>query len=732
MKSLFTRKILGALLLSTAAIPFGASAQDAVERNAYFGQTHQHTSWSFDAYVFGNTLTGPDDAYEYAQGKTIKHPAGYDMTIGKPLDFMGLTDHSEYMGAVKLANTDGSDLSKDPVAATLKVTKPSDIDAIYLNFTKGMMTATPIEELNDPKVTSPVWKKIVEAADKHNQPGKFTTFAGYEWTSNPNYQNLHRNIFFLDTKKVPDVIFTALDSYHPIDLWEWMDGQRKAGNELLAISHNGNLSNGAMFPTDVDLKGQPIDAAWAETRMRNEPLIEIKQLKGTSETHPLLSPNDEFSSFELLTVKLGGGGGASKVEGSYAREAYQNGLALQDVRGFNPYKFGLIAAGDSHNTGVGYTNDNYSGGHGLLDGTPAERLADKKIAGDTMYPGNLGPSGLAGVWAEENTREALFAAMQRKETFATSGTRLKVRMFGGWDFAADMMDQEDWAKTGYAEGVPMGSDLPKAAGTAPTFAVWAIKDPDNANLDRVQIIKGWTKDGQKFEHIYDVAWSGDRTPDPATGKIPSVGSTVDIVNVTYDNSIGATELKAVWTDPNFDPSLQAFYYARAIQIPTPRWSLYDAKKLGIAPVEKFGLTTQERAWGTPIWYTPAEKAKPGLTVAELNEQGAELLDDIQMRRLLEGKTVNVLNSVTGDEYTIIYGVDGRKMIQTRNGTASTSEQLGHSMHSGDPYKLTPDGKLVTSLDGQDFTVSVYKKDEIYYAARDDEFGFANYKITPAN
>ena len=698
-------------------------------KNAYFGQTHQHTSWSFDAYVFGNTTTGPDDAYKYAQGKTIKHPVGYDMTIKKPLDFMALTDHSEYMGTVRLANTPGSDLSKQPIAQKLIVKQPSDVDKIYLWFAKGLLLGEPIKELNNPKITSPVWKQIVRIADKNYKPGKFTTFAAYEWTSNPNYQNMHRNIIFLDTKKVPDVIYSSLDSYYPSDLWTWMDKQRKAGHELLAISHNGNLSNGVMFPVDVDLKGRAIDAAWAKQRMRNEPLIEIKQLKGSSETHPTLSPTDEFANFELLAVKLGGGGKPSQVNGSYARQAYQNGLAMQNNRGYNPYKFGLIAAGDSHNTVVGYSNDNFTGGHGKLDGTPEARLADKKVGGGTMYPGNLGTSGLAGVWAEENTRESLFAAMQRKETFATSGTHLKLRMFGGWDFDPQMMDGKGWVKIGYAKGVPMGSDLAAKKGTAPSFAVWAVKDPDDANLDRIQIIKGWSNNGQTFERIYDVAWSGDRKPDPKTGKVPAVGNTVDVVNVTYENSIGATELKAVWTDPDFDPSLNAFYYARAIQIPTPRWTLYDAKKLGVPVPEKFASINQERAWGSPIWYNPVKPAVPGLTVAELEKKGLKPLDQLEVNRLILGKAVTVRNTVTGDTYEILYGNDGRRMIQARNGVGSSAEELGHSLHSGEVYTVNPDnGRLSTMLDGVKYELSIYKQGKKYIGARSDEFGFANYEI----
>ena len=370
-----------------------------------------------------------------------------------------------------------------------------------------------------------------------------------------------------------------------------MDAQRRAGNELLAISHNANLSDGIMFPLDVDSKGRPIDAAWAQDRMNNEPLSEITQLKGTSETHPSLSPNDEFANFEIFTYLLGGATRAPKIHGSYIREAYQNGLGMQDARGYNPYKFGVVGASDSHDTAVAYSQSNYFGGHGLLDATPQARLSGKETAGATMDL--LSVSGLGGVWAEENTRESIFAAMQRKETFGTSGPRIKVRLFGGWDFSPDVLKQKDWVKTGYANGVPMGGDLPPPKGKAPTFIVWAVKDPDEANLDRIQIVKGWTKSGQIFEKIYDVAWSGNRklTRAPIQNvlyggndmTLPPVGNTVDIKNATYTNTIGAVELKTVWTDPDFDPSLHAFYYARVLQIPTPRWTTYDAKTLGVPP-----------------------------------------------------------------------------------------------------------------------------------------------------
>lgn len=342
--------------------------------------------------------------------------------------------------------------------------------------------------------------------------------------------------------------FSALDSKHPVDLWEWMDGQCKAGNELLAISHNSNVSDGRMFPTEVD-KGRPIDAAYATSRVRNEPLIELKQLKRTSETHPLLSPNDEFANFEMMSVLLGNPPGrVPHMVGSYARQALKDGLALEDTKGFNPFKFGFGAAADSHNTAVPYRQGNYFGGHTFSDGTPEARMAGTIVAG--MFDARTeSTAGLTGVWAEENTREALFAAMQRKETFAVSGPQIQVRFFGGWGYAADLQGAADWVKAGYAQGVPMGGDLPPAAGKAPSFVVWAAKDPTSGNLDRIQIVKGWTKNGQSFEAIHDVVWAGDRKPDKWTGAVPPIGSTVDVENATYTNTIGAAPPRSSCPSP---------------------------------------------------------------------------------------------------------------------------------------------------------------------------------------
>ncbi|MET0984924.1 MAG: DUF3604 domain-containing protein, partial [Steroidobacteraceae bacterium] len=542
----------------------------------------------------------------------------------------------------------------------------------------------------------------------------------------PNFRNMHRNVFFKDSKHVPALPFTAIDSLNPEDLWAWMDGQRKQGNELLAISHNGNLSDGMMFPTEVDSKGRPIDAAWAESRVRNEILTEMHQVKGTSETHPELSPNDEFANYEIMNFLIGVPNSTSKLHGSYIREAYENGLALQVARGYNPYKMGVVGASDSHNTVVPYSQASNFGSHGFADATPKDRLAGKVESGMSIIQTSV--SGLGGVWAEENTRESIFAAMQRKEVFATSGVRISVRLFGGWKFDERLWTDKNWVHTAYANGVPMGGDLSaQPAGKAPSFIVWAVKDPDDANLDRVQIIKGWTKSGQIFEKVYDVAWSGTRKPDAATGKVPPIDSTVDIPKATYTNTIGAAELKKVWTDPDFDPSLHAFYYARVLQIPTPRWSTYDAAKEGAAPPKKVAATVQERVWTTPIWFTPkpeaAKTAKNGLTVAELKSQGVASLSDAELKGLTVGKTLKLRNDVTGQSFYML--AEGqRDLTASLNNKSVTSNGPSSAAMN---YAIR-NGRLVTTLGGEAFDATVYKVGGKYLAARSNEFGFVNYAI----
>ena len=728
----------GALLVSSVLTMTGAPAfaQGPPQREAFFGQTHSHTSWSMDAYIIGNHITGPEEAYKFSLGQPVKHPAGFEVKLRRPLDFHGVTDHSEYAGMIRLANDPSSAVSKMAIAQRLKVRSPADVVPIFKWLAGSLAKNEPIKELLDPAVAGTVWKENIAIADKYYQPGKFTTFVAYEWTSAPNSRNMHRNVFFKDSQKVPVVPFSAIDSSYPNDLWNWMDAQRKAGIELLAISHNANLSDGIMFPVEEDYKGRPIDAAWAQQRMTNEPLTEIKQIKGTSETHPALSPNDEFANYELMSFLLGVDNSTSRVHGSYIREAYQNGLAMQQARGYNPYKMGVVGASDSHNTVVSYTASNFFGEHGGLDASPKERLAGKVEAGMSVI--KTGTSGLGGVWAEANTREAIFSAMQRRETFGTSGVRIKVRLFGGWDFGSDLLKQKDWAKTGYAKGVPMGGDLPAPTAKAPTFVVWAVKDPEEGNLDRIQIVKGWTKSGQIFERVHDVAWSGNRRRDPATGRVGPVGNTVDIKNASYTNTIGATELKAVWTDPEFDPSLDAFYYARVLQIPTPRWSTYDAKRLGVPHPSEVPATVQERAWSSPIWYTPAAPARQsaarGVTVAELKQKGAVALDDAQLKQLVVGQTLEIRNTVTGQRYEILYGADGRRVITGRDGKPGPTgdflavSELGLSGQSA-AYEIRG-GRVITMVEGTPFDVAVYKVGDKYVAARSSEFGYANYEVQP--
>jgi len=761
-----TRRRLATLVLTGLAAPCLLAAQQPnPERNAYFGETHLHTSWSLDAWLFGNRLTSPADAYKYFQGQTIKHPLGYDIHIDTPLDWAGVTDHSEYVGVIRLANDPTSPISKLPAAQPLilKNSSPEEVQRVFEYGVQVLMGGPPIAALMSPEVAGTVWKQNTQMADAANQPGKFTAFCSYEYTSMPTAMNLHRNVFFRDCRKLPAMPFSALNSQHPEDLWAWMDGQRKAGNELLAISHNGNLSDGRMYPTEVDSRGRPIDEAYAATRMRNEPLTEIVQVKGASEVHPLLAPNDEYAGWEILSVLLGDPPGrVPHIVGGYIRQALKDGLAFQDVRGYNPYKFGFAAGADAHNSATPYRQDNFFGAHGVADGTIQVRMSGHDFSGIDVRRER--PAGLTGVWAEENTRASLFDGMKRKETFAVSGPHIKVRFFGGWGYTPQTLAAADWVKQGYAGGVPMGGDLPPMAGKAPTFLVWAVKDPTSANLDRVQVVKGWTVDGQSFERVYDVAWSGDRKPNKWTGVVGPVGSTVNLETATYTNTIGAVELKTAWTDPDFDPSQHAFYYARVLEIPTPRWTTIQAKELGIAPPDVVPAATQERAWSSPIWYTPSAQArataKQGTTVADLVKRGAVTLTSAQLADLIVAKSIWIENNVTGDKWEVIYGASGpvadsatitpsdagwatsqfaanqgqfmlkfigsSMRLPSLMGDAAAASRLGTTR----PYFIN-DGKIVTDVGGSAVFMTVYKLGSTYYGARSNEFGYANYQVTQA-
>ena len=584
-----------------------SAAEAGFPEEAFFGNFHIHTSYSFDGYTNGSVAT-PDDAFRWAKGEAIRGGKNDVMLqIKRPLDWYVVSDHAEYLGVFRKMEDPESPFSKLPIAAEVTSADQAVAFAAFGKILDQMSAGRSDPQLSDPAVSRTIWQEVVATADKHNAPGEFTTFPGFEWTSNPEKQNLHRVVFFQSSEGVPDLPFSALDSDKPEDLWGWMDAQRDAGATLLAIPHNGNASDGLMFPEGKTYGGSVIDAAYSETRMRNEPVYEITQIKGTSETHPDLSPNDEFGGFELwdYTLATDARHPTHRV-GSYVREALIRGLKLEIEGNGNPFKYGFIGDSDTHNAAASVEEDNYSGKFAN------ENVAEHRLLGAPGFPEanqqqvrEFSSGGLAGVWATENTRKALFDAIARKETFATTGTRLKVRFFGSFDYAADAPDG-DWLAAAYEQGVPMGGDLPAAPEDgAPVFIAHAIKDPEGANLDRIQVVKGWVDaDGAQHEKIFNVAMSGGREP-RADGSADPVGSTVNVREATYDNSIGAAELSVTWTDPEFDPALPAVYYLRVLEIPTPRWSTYDAAKLGVGEIPG-GLpeTLQERAWSSPIWYTP--------------------------------------------------------------------------------------------------------------------------------
>jgi len=588
-----------------AKLPASASTPNP-QRNVYFGEMHVHTGWSFDAFTNGSKTT-PSDAYAWAQGREITNSGfGGKIQIETPLDFYMVSDHAEYMGVFNQMANPESPLSKTELAKGVTSPDPNVRLQTFAGILRDMSDGKRDPMLSDPALASSVWAQIVKAADENYQPGKFTTFAGFEWTSNPDKRNLHRVVVFRDTAKLPDLVLSALDSNDPETLWQWMGEQRAKGSMLLAIPHNGNASDGRMFEL-VKFDGKPIDAAYAATRAANEPLYEITQIKGTSETFPALSPDDEFANFELWDYTLSADAERpTKHKGSYARQALLDGMAESVKGNGNPFKYGFIGDSDTHNAAGSNEEFNYTGKF-AFENDPKDRLEGMagQLEGQIQQIREFSSGGLAGVWAEENTREAIFDAMVRKETFATSGPMIRVRFFGGWDFTADDVNGPDFVKAGYARGVPMGGDLKLAApDKAPTFMVMAMKDPKSGNLDRAQIVKGWVAaDGTQHEKIYDVVWSDARSVG-ADGKLPAVGSTVDAAKATYENSIGAPQLAAVWTDPDFDAGINAFYYVRVLEIPTPRWSTRDAVKLGLAIPDSLPASIQERAWSSPIWYTP--------------------------------------------------------------------------------------------------------------------------------
>ncbi|MGO6672607.1 DUF3604 domain-containing protein [Rhizobium leguminosarum] len=585
-----------------------------------FGDTHLHTGASFDAGAFGARLT-PRDAYRFARGEEITASSGQPAKLSRPLDFLVVADHSDNMGMFPDLFAGKPEVISDPQARTwyeeIKAGQGGKAALeIIFSFGKGTL---PKSMIYGPE-TRPyknAWQDTIKAAEEYNDPGRFTAFIGYEWTSNTAGNNLHRNVVFRDNadkadQVVPYTTLKPLGSDNPRDLWKWMQAyEDKTGGNVLAIAHNGNLSNGRMFPLIESFTGKPVDKEYVEQRSRWERLYETTQTKGDGEAHPVLSPNDEFADFETWDF---GNLDASvpktpdMLEFEYTRSALKNGLKLEAELGTNPYKFGLVGSSDAHTGLAAMEEENFFGKTTPQEPSP-ERLTATFVKNAktniTVMDWEVSASGYAAVWATENTRESIWDAMQRKETYATTGPRMMVRFFGGWDFEPTDAETRNPGVIGYGKGVPMGGDLTAAPeGKAPSFLVAALRDPIGGNLDRYQIVKGWLDDkGEMHEQVYDVAWGGDRKPG-ADGKVPSVGSTVDIENATWTNTIGAPELIAVWKDPSFDPKQKAFYYGRVIEIPTPRWTAYDAKRFGTKPLEGTRMTVIERAYTSPIWYTP--------------------------------------------------------------------------------------------------------------------------------
>jgi hypothetical protein len=597
-------------------------AERSFPSQVYWGETHLHTGLSLDAGLFGNT-TGHDLAYRLARGEEVTSSTGQPVKLSRPLDWLVITDHSDMMGIATdiqrgapniLANAKGKEWAEG-FAKGGQAAAEAAFDLIG-NFSQGTIPEELLEQYSPGStIYNGVWEKIIKTADSYNEPGRFTALIGFEWTSIPKGMNLHRNVILRDDsyragQVVPLTTQPPVGSTDPLVLYQWLeDYEANTGGRALALAHNGNLSNGWMFPVDKTYAGGRVNKEYVALRAKWEPLYEVTQIKGDGEAHPSLSPDDEFADYgtwDLANLDITELKTPDMLPREYAREALKVGLQLEKKFGTNPYKFGMVGATDSHTSLTTAEEDNFFGKSTSVEPS-ATRVAHPfvKAALGAWEGDMLLASGYQGIWATENTREALFDAMMRKETYATTGSRMLVRFFGGWDFDDDDLRNRAPAFVGYEKGVPMGSDLTMApSGKPATFMVFVLRDPIGANLDRIQIIKGWMDDrGNLQEKVYDVAWSGDRQPG-ADGKLPAVGNTVDIEAANWTNTIGASELATIWTDPDFDADESAFYYVRVLEIPTPRWVLYDKVRLGAEIPEGVELIHQERAYTSPIWYTP--------------------------------------------------------------------------------------------------------------------------------
>ena len=610
---------------ATRAAAGGAGAASAApaDRVALFGDMHIHTMYSHDAFM-GTVRTTPDDAYRFARGEAIPHPSGESIRLsGAPLDFLAVTDHAEYLGALPALIDPDSPTYGHPLTEDLFSGQGGAARARLGALSRLRELAAAGDPINGPEVRASAWQRIIEAAERHNDPGRFTALIGYEYTRGVGGRHVHRNVIFRGGE-APELPFSSLDG-DPEDLWNWLDGLREEGIEALAMPHNMNQSDGLAFPDRETWEGAEIDAEFAAKRIRNEPVAEISQQKGTSEVHPSLSPNDEWADFQIVQYYLDRVNNTDPIsifKGGYWRDALLTGLEMEERLGVNPYALGAVGSSDSHVSAGSYEEDNRFSSR---TNTPQARgSAYREEDGGwenfwTPRQATHGTGGLAGVWAGENSRAAIFDALKRRESFATSGTRIRVRFFGGFGLDEAVAEAEDPIAAAYEAGVPMGGDL-GAAGSrtlgapapspasgnaaAPSFLVWALRDPENAWLQRAQVIKGWLEDGEAKEQVYDVVCSDGLEPDPETHRCDDNGAQVNLDDCSISRDKGAVELRTTWTDPDFDPGASSFYYVRVLENPTCRWSTWDALSLGIEPNPDLHATHQERAWSSPIWYTP--------------------------------------------------------------------------------------------------------------------------------
>ena len=596
------RRLVAVLALAVPAV-VAAQESDPLAREALFGDLHIHTMFSFDAFM-GSVRTTPDDAYRYAKGEAIDHPDGSKIRVnGPPLDFLTVSDHAEFLGVFAALIDPNSPTYGHPATDEI-LGQGGFVQAAAI----VRQLASEGDSIASDEVVGSAWGREIEAANRHNEPGKFTALIGYEYTPSVGSRHLHRNVIFRGSK-VPMLPFSSLDSGDPEDLWTWLDALREEGIEAMAIPHNMNQSDGLAFP-ERTWKDQPIDAAFAEKRMRNEPVAEISQKKGTSEVHPSLSPNDEWADFQIVQYYLNRRENKDPIsifKGGYYRDALKTGLEMEESVGSNPYQLGIIASSDSHVSAAPYEESSLFSGRSNTPESRGSSHGDRDAGWEgfvTPRQATHGTGGLAAVWAEENTRASIYDAMRRRETFGTSGPRIRVRFFGGFGLDRVLAQSDDLIATSYAEGVPMGGVLPPDGRGAPSFLLWAMRDPRTTWLERAQVIKGWVEDGNAQEKIYDIACSDGANPDPQTHRCPYNGAQVDLSDCSISTGKGDVELQAIWKDPDFDPAQRAFYYVRVLENPTCRWSTWDALRLGIEPNPDLQKTQQQRAWGSPIWYSP--------------------------------------------------------------------------------------------------------------------------------